>query len=113
MNEQADLGIPFGEFFSQRSAAGDEDANLAAHGFQHLGEHEPIGQLPGERGWALAGEHLVEMRPAHGHRPAVDRFLEAVSNSALHLVVDLLVDTGNGDEDGGMELAKDAGHAPR
>ncbi len=49
VNEEADLGIPFGEFFSQGSAAGDEDANFAAHGLAHLGEDEPIGQLPGER----------------------------------------------------------------
>ena len=59
---------------------------------------------------SFAGKHFVEMRPAHRHSPAIHRLLEADGNSALHLVVDLLVHTGHGNKDGGMKLAQDPGH---
>ena len=53
---------------------------------------------------------MVEIRFAYRHSPAIHRLLEADGNSALYLVVDFLVHTGHGNEDGGMKLAKDSGH---
>ena len=53
---------------------------------------------------------MVEIRPAYRHSPAIHRLLEADGNAALYLVVDFLVHTGHGNKDGGMKLAKDAGH---
>ncbi len=108
MNEQTDLGIPFRKFLSQRSAAGDEEANPAAHGLEHFGKKQPICQLPGERRRAFALKHLVKMRPADRDGPAVHRLLETDGNGALHLVVNFLVHTGHGDKDSGMKLAQDA-----